>query len=159
MERSTIALAVGGIVVVVAAGIGGAVALGVVPTDSNSPPQVNETSSGNSSQAFVFEVNGTEKCGKQCRRMTVTVANTGDVAAENVTLDMDVYAGKADPVWEGTHAVGRLGAGTGKSMQLTITVDDEGYHQIVSNFGKVTLQTTVESRNASNSFEDTHNVA
>ncbi|WP_136715085.1 hypothetical protein [Halorientalis salina] len=159
MDRSTTALAVGGIVAVVVAGVAAAFVFGVVPTGGDGAPPLNESTDGNETQAFAFDVNRTEKCGKQCREMTVTVANTDDVAVENVTLDFEVYAGGSDPVWEGAEQVDTLESGSSESMTITIRVDEDGYEQIRSNFGTVTLQTTVENGNVTNRFEDERNVA
>lgn len=159
MERATVAVTVVGIVALVVAGFGGAYVFGVAPGGNGGAPPVNESTGQNGTQAFSFTVNETEKCGKQCREMSVTVANQQDEAAENVTLDFDVYAGSESVVWNGTEQVGTLESGETESLQLTITVDDEGYEQIVGNWGTVTLQTTVTGENATDEFEHERNVA
>jgi len=149
MERRTLAL-VGGAVVVIAAVAGGAVALGLVPgtgapDSSGSPPTVdgseNETGAGNATYAFT--ITNLSECGQTCRDMSWELTNERTESAGNVTLAFEVYAGGNSTVWEGTESVGDLDANATAERTTRIEVGVQEGLQIRGNDGDVTIITTV----------------
>ncbi|WP_246982699.1 hypothetical protein [Halorientalis marina] len=149
MERRTLAL-VGGVIVVIAAVAAGAVALGLAPStgapdSTGSPPSVDssskETENGNAT--YAFDITNLSECGQTCRDMTWELTNGVDERASNVTLAFEVYAGGNSTVWEGTESVGELDANATAERTTRIEVGIQDGLQIRGNDGDVTVITTV----------------
>ncbi|WP_336002917.1 hypothetical protein [Halorientalis halophila] len=111
MERSNLALLVGVVVVVAAAGVGAAFVFGVVPGDdggTDAAPPTNDESN-ESGPSLTFAIEGRSECGLTCRRVNSTITNTGNASLnvsvahalftrhENGTADEQVWTGQAEP--------------------------------------------------------------
>lgn len=155
MERSTLALVVGGIVVLVGAGIGGAYTMGLVPGDSGgSPPPVNTTDSA----PLAHSIENITACGRTCRIMNATVRNDGNSTAENVTVHYKIYT-DGDEIWTGSKDIGQMDANSSVPVQSRIEVSSGAGLKIQGNDGYVTIRANVTSEQGNIHAESRKKVA
>lgn len=143
MERSTVLLGIGGLVVVVGLGLGGAYAAGMFPTSGGgTPPPVN--TSTNSSAPLAHTVVNITTCGQTCRLMNTTVTNEGNSTAEDTTVHYRIYSGD-EQVWRGNRTIGTLAVNETAALETRIEVGMGQGMQIRSNDGDVLIRSNITS--------------
>lgn len=182
-------LAVGGVLVLLLAGVGGAFVAGLGPFQgSSSSEDISEfptaTADGGTVSAddgtvsaddgtdsdggaastppFAFTVDAIEECGQTCRDVTSTLTNQQNSTAEAVTVSTRIYAGNdtdGDVVWEGSEDVGTLEAGESYSTTRRVDLSFRDAYAIQRADGRITVRTTVETTDRTVTFTDRRTVA
>ena len=117
---------------------------------------------GQSTPPFTFRVTDTQKCGQTCRDVTVKLTNNMDQPANDVDVYVRIFAGNttnADArVWQAREDLGQVGAGETvrrtKRVKLSLM---EGF-RVQQNGGWITIQTTVQSANETQTFTERRDV-
>lgn len=113
-------------------------------------------------QSFTVIADNTEKCGRTCRDVTSTVTNEQDVTAEDVSVSTRIFAGKGtdgDQVWQGSEDVGTLGAGESHTATKRITLSFGDAWSVKRADGWITIRTTVESAEGTETLLEQRKVA
>jgi hypothetical protein len=175
-------LAVGGVAVLLLAGVGGAFVAGVGPfqtersgedisefptetpdSDTSSTDDSSDSDGGAASTPpFAFTVDAIEGCGQTCRDVTSTLTNQQNSTAEDVTVYTRIYAGNStdgDVVWEGTEDVGTLEAGGSYTTTRRVDLSYGDAFAIEQADGWITVQTTVETADRTVTFTEQRKVA
>lgn len=105
----------------------------------------------NGSPQFAFRIHSIEKCGSSCRDVSTGLVNEGSAPAENVTVEVNVYAGE-NRVWRDTEEVGTLGPGETYNSTEHVEVGPGEAYQIQQNGGYVTIETVVRYDGGSETF-------
>jgi len=166
-------LAVGGVFVLLLAGVGGAFVAGLGPFQAESSGEdISEfptetapddtasdgddtgtdgaTADGGaaSTPPFAFTVDAIEECSRTCRDVTSTLTNQQNTTAEDVTVYTRIYAGNStdgDVVWEGSEDVGTLEADGSYTTTRRVDLSYGDAYAIEQEDGWITVQTTVET--------------
>lgn len=163
-------LAVGGVVALLLAGVGGAFVTGLGPFQAESsgedisefPMETTEatesdtttTSAGDSdggaasTPPFAFIVDSIEECGQTCRDVTSTLTNQQNSTADDITVYTRIYAGNStggDVVWEGSEHVGTLEANGSYTTTRRVDLSFGDAYAIEQADGWITIRTTVET--------------
>lgn len=171
MNRPTIALVVG--VVVVVAGV--ALVVGDELRDERTDPGDRPTAfptttaagpgatGGTSPQPFRFTIDRVEACGRTCRDVTTTLANARDEPATGVTVRSRLFAGRnttreADAVWAGRREVGTLEGGESRTITHRVELSLRDALAVQRRGGWVTVQTSVRSESATVTLVETEQV-
>jgi hypothetical protein len=100
-------------------------------------------------EPFEFEVSETEACGRTCRDVTVSLTNTGETAATNVTISARIFAGNTtsdrNPIWDEQEAVGTLAVGETVTSTRRIELGFGEAAAVWNNDGWITIVTVVTS--------------
>ena len=111
---------------------------------------------------FTFQVVETKHCGRTCRDVTVELTNNMDRPAEDVSVYVRIFAGNStdsgDRIWQAKEDIGRLKPG--ETVQRTKRVKlslMEGL-SVQQNDGWITIQTTVQSANETQTFTERRDV-
>jgi hypothetical protein len=126
----------------------------------------NDSEAGTSGdgEPFTFSVDEVEECGQTCRDVTATLHNEQSESASNVTTYIRIYAGENttaadDVVWEGTVDVGTLDANASETTTERVDLSFRDALAVDQNDGWITVQTTVESEDATVTFRESRRVA
>ncbi|WP_224332817.1 hypothetical protein [Haloprofundus halobius] len=184
MLRNVLA-GVGVLTLVVAAGIGGALALGLTPGDivdgttdkvgDNAPEDVQTdggsddasgaSTSGDDSavqdaydQPLRFSVGEIDECGTTCRDVTAHVKNTGNESVNDVDVTVRLFADD-DEVWDGSVEVGSVDAAETQEQTIRVELGYTDAYKIKQNDGYVTVRTTVTTADGTFEFEERRKVA
>ena len=182
-------LAVGGISVLLLAGVVGAFVAGVGPFQAESSGEAiseypTETTddgtvstddaavstddggdsdgSAASTPPFAFTVDAIEECGRTCRDVTSTLANQQNSTAEDVTVYTRIYTGNStdgDVVWEGSEDVGTLEAEGSYTTTRRVDLSFGDAYAIERADGWITVRTTVETADRTVTLSDQRKVA
>jgi hypothetical protein len=178
-------LAVGGVAVLLLAGVGGAFVAGVGPfqaersgdapseyptatteaTESDTATDDTGGSDGGaaSTPPFAFTVDAIEECGRTCRDVTSTLTNQQNSTAEAVTVYTRIYAGNTtdggDVVWEGSEDVGTLEAAGSYTTTRRVDLSFGDAYAIDQADGWITIRTTVETADRTVTLSDQRKVA
>jgi hypothetical protein len=98
--------------------------------------------------AFAFTVDRIEECGRTCRDVTSTLTNDGAAEATDVTVYTRIYAGNGtdgDVVWESREGVGPLDAGESYTTTERVELSLADGVAVGNAGGWVTVQTTIQS--------------
>ncbi|WP_313691210.1 hypothetical protein [Halorarum halobium] len=112
---------------------------GVQPGLTNRAPQAN-----GSNGPFDLSIRNLTRCGVNCRQVTVTLSNAGDVTAENVTVTSTVLAGDRTVVVRRTR-IDRLPPNESVTRTITVSVGLLDVQAIQRNGGRITVRTVVSS--------------
>lgn len=113
-------------------------------------------------KSFTVIADNTEKCGRTCRDVTSTVTNEQDVTAEDVRVSTRIYAGKGtdgNQVWHGSADVGTLEAGESHTATKRITLSLGDAWSVKRADGWITIRTTVESADETETLLEQRKVA
>ena len=177
-------LAVGGAVVLLIAGVGGAFLAGLGPLQgdrsgesvSELPTEATEATEGDtantdttdsdggaaSAPPFALTVDAIEECGRTCRDVTSTLTNQQNSTAADITVYTRIYAGNstdADVVWAGSEDVGTLEAEESYTTTRRVDLSFGDAYAIERADGWITVQTTVETADRSVTLSDQRKVA
>lgn len=172
-------LAVGGVFILLLAGVTGAFVTGVGPFQKSSTEDISEfptetaesdtasSDSGSdsggtaSTPPFGFTVDSIEKCGRTCRDVTSSLTNQQNSTAEDIIVYTRIYAGNStdgDVVWEGSEDVGTLAADESYTTTRRVELSYGDAYAIEQEDGWITVQTTVETADQTVTFSDRRNV-
>ena len=132
-------------------GDGGAAA--VTATTTPTP-----TSTGATSPNVTMRVRSVESCGSRCRTVTIGLSNEGTDTARDVRVATRITTGDR-LVWEGSSDVGRLDAGETVTRTRTVRVGYADAARIKANDGRIRIETTVRTANATRTFTERRTVA
>lgn len=178
-------LAIGGVALLVVAGVAGAFVTGFGPapggdsgSDVESFPTATSTAtpsddgtggsgtSGTTTATAVppygFTINSIEECGQTCRDVTSTLTNQQETTAENVTVYTRIFVGNdtdGDVIWQGKESVGTLDAGESYTATRRVELSYSEAIAVRQNDGWITVQTTVKSNDRTVTFTDQRQVA
>ncbi len=176
-------LAVGGAVVLLLAGVGGAFVAGLGPFQAESSgqdlsefptetPDSDTASTGDGTNAdggaastppFAFTVDSIEECGQTCRDVTSTLTNQQNSTAAEITVYTRIYAGNStddgDVVWEGSEDVGTLEADESYTTTRRVDLSFRDAYAIEQADGWITIRTTVETADRTVTLSDQRKVA
>jgi len=176
-------LAVGGVAVLLLAGVGGAFVAGLGPFQAESSGEdisefPTETASDDTATAddgsdadggaastppFAFTVDAIEECGRTCRDVTSTLTNQQNSTAEDITVYTRIYAGNTtdggDVVWEGSEGVGTLESEESYTTTRRVDLSFGDAYAIERADGWITVRTTVETADRSVTLSDQRKVA
>jgi hypothetical protein len=120
-------------------------------TDAREPPP------------YALDVLGIEPCGNTCRDVTVRLTNERDTAARDVVVHTRIYAGNTTAsdarVWEGRREVGSLAAGGSTTATERVSLSYFEALSVTRGGGWVTIVTTVESAEGTETFRERREVA
>ncbi|WP_224447810.1 hypothetical protein [Haloprofundus salilacus] len=177
---------VGVLTLVVVAGIGGALALGLTPgdivggaaggvgddaptdarTDGGTTGGDDGASSGGGDDAVQdaydqplrFSVGEIEECGTTCRDVTAQVKNTGNESVDDIDVTVRIFADD-DEVWNGNVEVGAVDAGEVQEQTIRVELGYMDAYKIKQNDGYITVRTTVTTAEGSFEFTERRKVA
>ncbi|GAB3321111.1 hypothetical protein EI982_13925 [Haloplanus rallus] len=130
---------------------GGAAAVTVTATPTPS-------STGSTSPNVTMRVRSVESCGSRCRTVTIGLSNEGTDTARDVRVATRITTGDR-LVWEGSSDVGRLDAGETVTRTRTVRVGYADAVRIKANDGRIRIETTVRTANATRTFTERRTVA
>jgi len=111
---------------------------------------------------FAFEVESVEDCGETCREVNVALGNLMEEDAENVVVHTWIYAGETTDrdavVWADSRDVGTLEAGEVLRSTDEVDLSVQQANNVRDADGVVTIETTVESPQATVTFVNQDNV-
>ncbi|MUV50571.1 hypothetical protein [Haloarcula sp. CBA1122] len=176
-------LAVGGAVVLLLAGVGGAFVAGLGPFQAESSGQdlsefptetpdsdtastedgTNTDGGAASTPPFAFTVDSIEECGQTCRDVTSTLTNQQNSTVAEITVYTRIYAGNStddgDVVWEGSEDVGTLEADESYTTTRRVDLSFRDAYAIEQADGWITIRTTVETADRTVTLSDQRKVA
>lgn len=176
MDRRILAAA--GIALLVVAGVAGAAALGAGPfthhtangssTGGDTTTATDDGASGGASEnatddttpdvgPFQFTVRNVTECGTTCRDVTVSLTNTANESASDVSAHVALTT-HGDRVWETTRDVGTLHADETTVQTLHIELGYLDAAKVQNNDGDVTVHTTINSSLGTYTFQRQRNV-
>jgi hypothetical protein len=180
-------LAFVGVLLVVLAGVVGALVTGVGPLPSGeaqagadgdaepfptATPAAGSTGDGGDGDGttatatptppFDLAIDAIEECGQTCRDVTSTLTNQQDTTARNVTVYTRIFVGNGtggDVAWQGRERVGTLEAGGTATATRRVDLSYSEALAVQRNGGWITVQTTVETADRTVTFSDRRQVA
>jgi hypothetical protein len=182
-------LAFVGVLLVVLAGVVGALVTGVGPLPSGeaqagadgdadaesfptATPAAGSTGDGGGGDGttatvtpeppFALTIDAIEECGQTCRDVTSSLINQQDTTARNVTVYTRIFVGNGtggDVAWQGRERVGTLEAGGTATATRRVDLSYSEALAIQRNGGWITVQTTVETADRTVTFSDRRQVA
>ncbi|EMA22497.1 hypothetical protein [Haloarcula argentinensis] len=177
-------LAVGIVVALLLAGVGGALVAGIGPfqaessgedrsefptaTTGTAESDTATTDTGDSdggaarTPPFTLSVDSIEECSRTCRDVTSTLANQQNSTAADVTVYTRIYAGDStdgDVVWEGSEDVGTLEAEGSYTTTRRVDLSFSDAYAIEQADGWITIRTTVETADRTVTLSDQREVA
>jgi len=180
-------LAMGGVIALLLAGVGGAFVAGIGPFQAESsgedisefPTETAEatesdtttTDTGDTGDSdggaastlpFAFTVDSIEECGQTCRDVTSTLTNQQNSTADDITVYTRIYAGNStggDVVWEGSEDVGTLEADGSYTTTRRVDLSFGDAYAIEQANGWITIRTTVETADQTVTLSDQRKVA
>lgn len=137
--------------------------VGEFPTEEPADDGGSGTTGSTDTAPFTFTVDETTECGTACRDVTATLNNAQNGTATGVTTYIRIYAGESntdadDVVWEGTVEVGTLESGASYTTTERVKLSLRDGLKVDRNDGWITIQTTVESDDATVTFRRTRRV-
>lgn len=130
--------------------------------DGTDGDTVSETATAAPEDPFAFDVKNVEECGRTCRDVTTTLTNERSTNASNVTVTTHIYAGNGtsgDPVWTGEESVGTLPAGDSYTTTERVELGMSDVLAVEQNDGWITIETTIESDDATMTVVQRRDVA
>ena len=176
-------LAFVGVLLVVLAGVVGALVTGFGPlpggeTEADAESFPTATPAGGSTGAggggdattvtstptppFALAIDSIEECGQTCRDVTSTLTNQQDTTARDVTVHTRIFVGNGtggDVAWRGRERVGTLEAGGIATATRRVELSYSEALAVQRNGGWITVQTTVETADRTVTFSDRRQVA
>mgnify|MGYP006271466499 CR=1 FL=1 len=174
--------------VVVAAGVVGALAVGLGPVDSivgsvvdgtdadddggEVPEGESEsTDSGHSHDSgsggdaaeesaseFQFTVRNIDECGQTCRDVTVGLRNTMNASATDVTVTTQIYTGDEE-IWSASESFTEVDASESKTRTKRVKLGYFDAVKVKQNGGEIRIETTVTWDGGEQSFTERRKVA
>jgi hypothetical protein len=130
-------------------------AVGATTTTTTATPAATTAAS---TPDVTMRVRSVESCGSRCRTVTIALSNDGPDAANAVRVTTDITTGDR-LVWEGGSDVGRLAAGETVTRTRTVRVGYADAARIKANDGRIRIETTVRTANATRTFSEERTVA
>lgn len=135
---------------------------GTVYTDSGSGKN-STTNSASGGVPFTFSIQNIEKCGQTCRDVTVTLTNSQDQQADDVTVYTRIYAGNStagkDLVWQEQKEIGSMAAGESVTRTQRVKLSFQDAYAVKQADGWITVVTTIESADTAITFKSNRDVA
>lgn len=125
----------------------------VYELDGNGTVDVNESSEG--LPAFTTTVKEITKCGQTCSEISAKFTNQMEEDATNVTIYTRIYAGNGtdgDRIWMDNRPVGKIPAETSEHTIDRIELGMFDVPKVSATDGWITIETTVESDQATVTF-------
>lgn len=135
---------------------------GPADTPTSGPSNATEPAQAAAEPAFTVVADSVEECGATCRDVTSTVTNERNATAADVSVSTRIYAGReasGDPVWQGSERVGTLAAGGSHSATERIELSVFDAISVKRANGWVTIVTTVESADRTETLTERRQVA
>lgn len=112
---------------------------------------------------YTLDVLGVEPCGNTCRDVRVRLTNERNATARDVVVHTSIYAGNTTAedarVWEGRREIGSLGAGGSTTATERVSLSYFEALSVTRGGGWVTIVTTVESGEVTETFRERRKVA
>lgn len=138
----------------------------VTPTPVEPPSDINQSQDDDpqaAEPAFAYSVDEVEACGQTCRDVSVTLYNEHDVPATEVTVHTWIYAGQNntesdDLVWQASRDIGDIDAMGSYSTTERVELSYWDGLKIQQHDGWITIVTTVESAEMTDTIVSTEQV-